>query len=137
MIPENLLIQVEPIRWIGDFSIVFVADSFSVVLFIFLIFFAFRIFQKKKSDRKKQRELLGTLPLSGEKHFEQHAAILLRRYIQNLYLPHSSQAHTAKDVEKYVDDSDIIAILVMLEQAEYRNSELNQEEQIQVLECLK
>lgn len=137
MIPETLLIQTVPIRWIGSFSMTEIVYSLGIAIFIFVSFFVFRKFQKKNWNRKIQQELLGILPILGETNFEQQAAMLLRKYIQHIYLPYQSEAHTAKDMEKYVDDHKIISMLMMLEQAEYQNRELSQEEQNQVLDGLK
>lgn len=137
MIPETLLIQTVPIRWIGSFSMTEIVYSLGIVIFIFVSFFVFQKFQKKNRNRKIQQEILGILPILGQTNFEQQAAMLLRKYIQHIYLPYQSEAHTAKDMEKYVDDHRIISMLVMLEQAEYQNRELSQEEQNQVLDDLK
>ncbi|MDD2693935.1 MAG: hypothetical protein PHY14_03305 [Candidatus Gracilibacteria bacterium] len=137
MIPDTLLIQVAPIRWIGNFSFIDGIYTFMIIVLIFVVFSVLQLFQKQKRKRKIQKEILGVLPILEEKNFEQQAAVLLRKYIQHIYLPHPSQAHTAKDIEEYLSDHEILAILIMLEQAEYRNTRLNKEEQVRVLDCLK
>lgn len=136
MIPDNLLIQVEPVRWIGGFAWsalwLWVLVSFSLIVGYSVV----RKVIEYIRMMKQKSLLLGEIPWIESPDFLVDAALYLRNSISYLYIPHHGYAHTVREIEKYVDDPTIISLLSKIEHAEYGSYEFSREDRASVVAIL-
>lgn len=71
-----------------------------------------------------------------EKNFEGKCAQMLRGYLEAVYVPHHTRAHTSKDIYTYVQNKEIIKILHTLESAQYSWRTLSLEKRKEIWEIL-
>ena len=136
MIPDNLLIQVEPIGWIGGFAWsalwLWVLASSSLMV-------GYRLIRKAREYLRTRRQkslLFRELPCIESPDFLVDAARYLRNSISYLYTPHHGYAHTAREIGKYVSDPTIISLLSKIEHAEYGSYEFSREDRASVVAIL-
>ena len=137
MIPDNLLIQVEPIGWIGGFAWsalwIWWLASFSLIV-------GYRLIGKAREylrTRSQKSLLFRELPCIESPDFLVDAARYLRNSISYLYTPHHGYAHTAREIGKYVSDPTIISLLSKIEHAEYGSYEFSREDRASILVTLE
>ena len=82
-------------------------------------------------------ELFGEIPQIDDPQFESRSAEMIRRLLQFLYVPHSSQAHTAQELTKYIEDRVLIDALTRLEEVEYQEKKLSEDGRGEVLTITK
>jgi hypothetical protein len=79
----------------------------------------------------------GEIPQRDDPHFEGLSAEMIRRLLQFFYVPHSSQAHTAQELSRYVDDPTLIDALTRLEEVEYQEKRLSDDGRDEILTIIE
>lgn len=137
MIPESLLIQVEPIWWIGGFTWYSLFVGMIIPLTLIIGYRGIRKTIEYLRMRKRKSIFLGKLPWIDSPDFLIDAAQHLRSAISHIYIPHHGYAHTAREITQYVDDPTIISLLSKIEHAEYGPYDLSREDRVSIITILE
>ncbi len=135
-LPDSLLIRIEPVTWIGGFSVYSLLYWVLTSLICILLFWGLQWLKWWYDHRKWKRDVIGTLPIVWSPAFTWDALRYMRGILTLLYLPEHSYAHTVHDIEIYVTDPQLLHSLHHLEESLYRGQHLSSTDEESILSIL-
>ncbi len=135
-LPDSLLIRIEPVTWIGGFSVYALLYWVLTSLICMLLFWWLQRLKWWHDRSVWRRDIIGTLPTSWSPTFTRDALRYMRWILTLLYLPEHSYAHTVHDIELYVTDPQLLHPLHRLEESLYRWQHLSPIEEDGILSIL-
>lgn len=135
-LPDSLLIRIEPVTWIGGFSVYALLYWVLTSLICILLFWGIKQLKWWYDRRIWKRDIIGSLPLPWSHTFTRDALRYMRWVLTLLYLPEHSYAHTVHDIELYVTDPQLLHPLHRLEESLYRGQHLSTTEEESILSIL-
>lgn len=124
-IPSHLLMQVEPIRWIGGFSWWDLIIAFSIACTIVFAIVSVRRGIRYLQEKTHISEIPLSIPSKDDPEFVTKCISLIKNTLEILAHPHRATTHTATEIAHYIDDRDIINLLELMEVHEYSGTPLS------------